>query len=283
MKNATLLVLLGKASDPAKLAGLADLARDRRMHLTLLLLGRSLPIPTYTYAMGDYGAFAVDQAWVAATEEDKALMHAAIERFEAYLTAENLEGNVVSVFADPTTLPMTVAQHALTCDLVLAANDLREDADIFAPVVRAALFESPTGVLLNAGTTASLTPRRVLIAWNAGLPAARAVHAALPLLIAADEVELTLVDPVTTDAREGDLPGEDLARWLSHKGCNVSIQQWSGGGREVGESLLQHARETGADLIVMGAYDHSRMRQVIFGGTTRSMMEQTEMAVLMAH
>jgi len=70
---------------------------------------------------------------------------------------------------------------------------------------------------------------------------------------------------------------------LTHHGCNVVVQQYPSGGQDIADCLLHRAKEVGADLIVMGAYGHSRMRETIFGGTTRAMIEQGDQAVYLAH
>ncbi|MFY0312091.1 universal stress protein, partial [Leisingera sp. D0M16] len=90
-------------------------------------------------------------------------------------------------------------------------------------------------------------------------------------------------DPDLTDERDGEDPGTDAAAWLSHHGCNVTVSQFPSGGRDVGPAIQDRAREAGADLVVMGAYGHSRLREAVFGGTTRTMIEQTELPVLFAH
>lgn len=70
--------------------------------------------------------------------------------------------------------------------------------------------------------------------------------------------------------RDGENPGSDVAQWLSHQDCNVTVQQRPSGGKQIAACLLQHAQETDAEFIIMGAYDHSRKRQIVFGGTTRA-------------
>ena len=86
-----------------------------------------------------------------------------------------------------------------------------------------------------------------------------------------------------TAMRDGDDPGADAARWLSHKGCNATVQQCPSGGQDIGQVLLKTARDTDAQLIVMGGYDHSRLREIIFGGTTRTLVEQRSVPVFLAH
>ncbi|MFY0312802.1 universal stress protein, partial [Leisingera sp. D0M16] len=90
-------------------------------------------------------------------------------------------------------------------------------------------------------------------------------------------------DPDMSDARDGEDPGADAAAWLSHHGCTVTLSQFPTGGHDTGSAIQDRAREAGADLVVMGAYGHSRLREAVFGGTTRSMLEQTALPVLFAH
>ncbi|MEO2037875.1 MAG: universal stress protein, partial [Martelella sp.] len=112
-----------------------------------------------------------------------------------------------------------MSHAALTCDLILIGDDLRQDAYVFDDVIRAALFRSAGGVMLNAmGSAKALQPASVFVAWKAGIPSARAVHAAMPILRDARNVTVALFDPVTTKARDGENPGSDVAAWLTHQG-----------------------------------------------------------------
>ena len=138
--------------------------------------------------------------------------------------------------------------------------------------------------MINAVSSISaLQPKSVFLAWKAGLPSARAIHAALPTLRAAADVTVAMFDPITTRLREGENPGSDVAAWLTHQGCNVTVQPYPSGGEEVGTVMLKRAKEIGSDLIVMGAYDHSRLREVVFGGTTRTLIEQRKLPVFLCH
>lgn len=92
-----------------------------------------------------------------------------------------------------------------------------------------------------------------------------------------------IIDPVSTKFRDGEDPGADVAKWLARHGCNVTVRQFPSGGRDIGDVILERSKECGADLIVMGSYGHSRTREAFFGGTTRTMIEQTEKAVFLAH
>ena len=140
---------------------------------------------------------------------------------------------------------------------------------------------SPIGLSLNR--PASLNIARVFVAWDSTEAATSALHAALPYLKEAEEVVIGCIDPVMTAESSGQDPGTDVAAWLSHHGCTVKVSQFPSGGREVAECLQDRAKEFGADLVVMGAYGHTRWVEALFGGTTRSMMEQVDLPVFMAH
>ena len=152
---------------------------------------------------------------------------------------------------------------------------------MFREAVNGILFHTPIGLMLNR--MPMQPPSSVFVAWDSSEAAAAAVHFALPLLRAAEQVTIACFDPVTTEEMQGADPGADVAGWLSHQSCSVTLSQFPSGGREIGQCIQDRARETGSDLVVMGGYGHARLIETVFGGTTRTMVEQTDMAVLMAH
>lgn len=284
MKNATLLVVLGKSARPVDLEPLSDCARERNLHLVVVILGAMPPIPVYTDGISGYGAYALPDGWQ--DEVDKA--NAGLEDLRAsvskYLADQGASAEVRVISGEAAALPNALARAALTCDLVLLGDDLRDDDRLFDDAVRATLFQTPASVMINAMTSVSaLQPKSVFLAWKAGLPAARAIHAALPILRAAADVTVAMFDPISTRLRDGENPGSDVAAWLNHQGCNVTVHPYPSGGEEIGTVIIKRAKETGADLIVMGAYDHSRLREVVFGGTTRTLIEQRDCPVLLCH
>lgn len=120
--------------------------------------------------------------------------------------------------------------------------------------------------------------RRVLVAWTNTREAARAVMDALPVLQQADSVNLLTINP-----EEGDMPASDIARWLSEHGVEAEINRIADGGIEVGEQLLNQVSDTDADMIVMGAYGHSRLRETVLGGATRTVLRHMTVPVMMSH
>jgi nucleotide-binding universal stress UspA family protein len=125
--------------------------------------------------------------------------------------------------------------------------------------------------------------KRVLIAWDAGREAARAVSDALPLLKGAEAVEVVAFDPERVGRRHGEEPGADIGLYLSRHGVKVTVARQSGAGYEVGGQILSRAADYGADLIVMGAFGHSRVRELVLGGATRTLLEAMTVPVLMSH
>lgn len=125
--------------------------------------------------------------------------------------------------------------------------------------------------------------KNVLIAWNAGREAARAVSDALPLLQKASSVQVVAFDPGKGGADHGDVPGADIGLFLARHGVKVQVAQQNGAGLDIGAQILSRAADVGADLIVMGAYGHSRMRELVLGGATRTLLESMTVPVLMSH
>jgi len=125
--------------------------------------------------------------------------------------------------------------------------------------------------------------RRVLIGWNATREAARAVNDAMPLLAAAEAVTVLTIDPREGPDGHGELPGADISLHLARHGVKAEIERTVSADLPVGDVLLSRAADLGADLLVMGAYGHSRARELLLGGATRSLLRSMTVPVLMSH
>ncbi|MGR3755676.1 MAG: universal stress protein [Tranquillimonas sp.] len=144
------------------------------------------------------------------------------------------------------------------------------------------LFEARLPVLLTARR---LDPamRRIVIAWDGSPSGLSAARAALPLLRRADTVDIVMIDPPSHPAETAD-PGAELATFLQRHGVPAEITMLPRTLPRISEVLVRHARDTDADLIVMGAYGHSRLREAVFGGVTRDMIGgDGQIPVLLAH
>ena len=124
---------------------------------------------------------------------------------------------------------------------------------------------------------------RVLVAWDASRAATRAVNDAMPLLAGAHSVTVLTIDPTTDKAAHGEVAGADIALHLARHGVKATVETTSSAGIGVGNALLSRANDLGADLLVMGAYGHSRVRELVLGGATRTIIETMTLPVLMAH
>ncbi|MEO7114995.1 MAG: universal stress protein [Caldimonas sp.] len=145
-------------------------------------------------------------------------------------------------------------------------------------------------VLMNVGRPVLVVPfagefaatgRRILVAWNGGREAAVAVRDALPFLQTAEQVDLLVVGRPEGEAGGSRSGLDDARRWLARHGVEVRCHS-EDADADVGERVLSRACDLGADLVVMGAYGHSRMRQWALGGATKSMLERMTAPVLMA-
>jgi len=123
----------------------------------------------------------------------------------------------------------------------------------------------------------------IMVAWNATREAVRAVADAMPLLQRARRVEVVSVNPPRGSAGEGDVPGADICLHLARHGVRAEAHQIVVSDIDVGNLLLSRAADEEVDLMVMGAYGHSRFRELVFGGATRHLLDHMTVPVLMAH
>ncbi len=125
--------------------------------------------------------------------------------------------------------------------------------------------------------------KKVLVAWNARREAARAVFDALPLLQQADEVKVVWVNPQAEGAAPVDVPAGDICAALARHGVKCEATEVAHPRSGVGRTLLARAAEYGSDLLVMGCYGHSRLREFVLGGASRHVLEHMTIPVLMSH
>jgi nucleotide-binding universal stress UspA family protein len=125
--------------------------------------------------------------------------------------------------------------------------------------------------------------KRVMVAWDASREAARAVRDALPLLARASQVHVVTVDARSTAEGHGEEPGADIALFLARHGVKVTVSRQDSAGVDVGNVLLSRAADLQSDLIVSGAWGHSRLQEFVLGGVTRTMLSSMTVPVFMSH
>jgi nucleotide-binding universal stress UspA family protein len=183
-------------------------------------------------------------------------------------------------------LARVIARNARYCDLAILSQAEH------SPETGVETLELPADVALAAGRPVLVVPSigppgnlgsNVLVAWNASREATRAVNDAMPLLQEAKEVTVLAVNPKRREDSHGEIPSADIALHLSRHGVKVVAAQMVAPDVEVGDIILSRASSLGANLIVSGAYGHSRLREYIFGGVTRHLLRHMTVPVLMSH
>jgi nucleotide-binding universal stress UspA family protein len=145
------------------------------------------------------------------------------------------------------------------------------------------LMQSAHPVLIVPFAIQNIKPlSRVLIAWDASMTATRAVTGALPLLKTASMIDVVVFNASPQDEAHGEVPGSDLALYLARHGVAVNaICRRTD--IDIGNALLSLCADQGSDLLVMGGYGHTRFREILLGGVTRTVLESMTLPVLMAH
>lgn len=260
-----------------RLAAAADVAQ--RFEARLIGLHAREPLEVASFVDGGMGIGALMEAWQAGC--DAAEKTAEI----AYVKATKgrnfpAEWRVTEAFSDDALAvngryaDLLVVGQADPDDPAGSRNDLPE-AMAFA-TGRPVLVVPQIGAQPSVGKT-------VLLCWNASRESARAAADALPFLRAADKVIVLIVDPEISADGHGEEPGADVALWLARHGVNITVQRDVAADAKTGEIILSRAADCGADLIVMGIYGHSRLREMVLGGVSRTLLASMTVPVLMSH
>ena len=178
---------------------------------------------------------------------------------------------------------MGLSLQARYCDLVVIGQTATGDG---VPLLRS---DFPEYVLLHCARPVLVLPaqgrigaigEKVMVAWNGSANALRAITSAIALLQRARRVDLVVFN--ADDSQHGELPGADMALYLARHGVRVEVRS-SAADSNAGAALVKQAADAGADLIVMGAYGHSRFREILLGGTTRAALLASPVPLWMAH
>lgn len=176
-------------------------------------------------------------------------------------------------------------QHARTADLVVASqlDPQWEPSSILDVPERLAIESGRPVLMIPLGGVAGDIAQHALVAWNGKREAARAVFDALPLLVAAKKVTVLGIDQASGDGGQSMLPDTSIAATLARHGANVTIKTARAASHSVGTELIAHVANEGADLLVMGAYGHSRLSEYMFGGATHHVTRHMTVPTLMSH
>ena len=279
MSFKTLLTVL---TDPAKVTETLNsavlLAAREDAHLDVLSLGIDRTQLGYSYIGG---AAVLAQVSMDRAAEDAETLDAAARTI---LNRQDVRWAAEAAVAQLGSLGAIVSTKARFADLVLLPHPYGKDSTSDAEaVLEAVLFEGNAPVLLLPRTLLSDTVgKRVVIGWNQGREAMAAVRCALPWLKQADLVNIVVVDPPNYGPERSD-PGGALCQMLVRHGVKAEVSVLAKTMPSISEVLVRHVRDQNADLLVMGAYGHSRFREAILGGATRDMLELAQGPVFLAH
>ena len=273
----TLLTVTGPDQGEGDLRLAADLCEQVDAHLSVLVLELAAPP-----SGGEYAAV-VSPAWLEERQAELKRLEKRISDVAAYLFRSAVSADLSDDYPDIGWADDVIGRRARYADLTILGPDLLASHSLKDKVIEGVLFSSGKPLLLvPEGSRPTLTPKRILVAWDARLESSRAVRESLDLLKGADDVRLVMVDPLEGEFHHGAEPGADAATYLARHGVKVTVDRLPSSNHSVADVLRQHAGDVAAELMVMGAYGHSRLRERIFGGVTKSMLEGQSLPILMA-
>ena len=276
----TYKTILLHVNDERRVVGLVEAAAVLATRYEAHLIGLYVMPPVPTYGVTSVGAGMI-KAGLGTFRDEAKRVHAAFEQatkgrpfVTEWRVVEARNGGVAE----------TIMDHGRVSDLIIASQRDR-DWDF------SMLLDEPERLAIESGRPVLIVPhkgkfsnfgRRITVAWNGTREAARATFDALPLLKDADNVRVLWINP-QDDADAGDLPTAEIAATLARHGVKCEGRMLLADDAKVSDVLRADMEADGSDLLVMGAYGHSRLRQVVFGGATREMLRHMTLPVLMSH
>ncbi|MBC9246657.1 universal stress protein [Paracoccus sp. 11-3] len=278
MAYKSILTVLSDLRQLSVLENVGALTRRENGHLSVLCLGVDHSQTGYYFPGGTPYVFqeAMDTAVDEAQELEQKVRQELGPKADLCWSVESAVAQIGGV----TNL---VGMRARYSDLTILSQPYGQTATGDAEAItEAAMFEGGCPVLVLPDAKVSQEPaKRILIAWNQSSEAMTAVRRAIPLLRQAELVEITVIDPRRSGV-EGNDPGAALARLLTRHGVKTEVAIIARTEPTISDQINRRAIDIDAELIVMGAYGHSRFREAILGGATRSMLEKAKVPVFMA-
>jgi nucleotide-binding universal stress UspA family protein len=214
--------------------------------------------------------------------ESEKSVRAAIDRFEQAAKRSGISHETRAVNASIAGAAERLGRIARRFDLVIVGQPDRDKSAPVEVVDEGVLFESGRPVIFVPYIQKTgLKLDRVMVCWDGSRAASRAIADSLPFLQKAKQVEVVIVASKST--KTGELPGVDLGQHLARHGLKVDVKRITSPDIDVPATLLSYAADSSADMIVMGGYGHSRLREFILGGVTRGILESMTVPTLMSH
>ncbi len=283
-----LAVLIGPDTDRSVLHCAGMLASAFNAHIAVTHV-RDLPRATAMMGYEGVQPYINDDLEADLRNRADAVEAASRAHFEAFVKDSGFEVRSEPALLDRPTVswdsvegygPDVVSRRGGGYDIIVLGRPAGGPSNLDLLSVEAALFITGRPVLIVPQEAPAAIGEKVLIGWNRSGPAARAFHTAKSLLL--ERAKRVRLLSVTTGAKQGP-PAEDICNNLAWHGIQAEIRELSPDYRSIGEVLLAEASAIGADLLVMGAYSRSRLRQLILGGVTQHVLTRAPIPVFMAH
>lgn len=277
MSIKTILCVVGMNYDDEDLSFPIKLSQEAEAHLTLVVVSLEATSPVGDYAITD------SSLWIEERQRISELLASKVNDLKQHLAGTQLSYEVEGTWLDVVWAESDIGERARYADLLLIGPSALADSELKKAVLNAGLFEAMCPVLLAPqGSKPTLKPNTVLLAWDSSLEATRATREALDVMAAATIVHVTMVDPDASRGRNGEEPGADIALYLTRHDVAVTADRLPSGGLDIADVLRKHAIDVSADILVMGGYGHSRLRERVFGGLTRSFTSNPPLPVFIA-
>jgi nucleotide-binding universal stress UspA family protein len=214
--------------------------------------------------------------------DNEAATRAALGRFTAASARAGVTAEPLTLSASFGGVGEQFGRIARRFDLSIVGQAEPETSAVEEIIAESALFESGRPVIIVPYIQkAPLKLDRVMLCWDGSRTAARAIADAMPLLHRAGRVEVVIV--ANERGKQDEIEGADMGAHLARHALNVEVKRIALGGIDVADVILSHAADASSDFIVMGGYGHSRLREFVLGGVTRSILRSMTVPVLMSH
>jgi nucleotide-binding universal stress UspA family protein len=214
--------------------------------------------------------------------DNEAATRAALARFTAASARAGVTAEPLTLSASFAGVGEQFGRIARRFDLSIVGQAEPETSGVEEIIAESALFESGRPVIIVPYIQKGpLKLDRVMVCWDGSRAATRAIADAMPLLHRSQHVEVVIV--ANERGKNDEIEGADMGAHLARHGLNVEVNRTALGDIDVADVILSHAADAGSDFIVMGGYGHSRLREFVLGGVTRSIMRSMTAPVLMSH
>lgn len=283
-----LTVLTGTSGDKATLSVVDRVAEKFAAHVDVLHV-RTDPMSFVSYAGDGMSVDVYSKIIETAERENASRAEVARQAFESWTEARSIpllnspDGRLDRVTASWHEQTGTEGEAVIAAgrvsDLVVMGSQSEDAGAAHDTAIERAMFGTGRPVLLCPAEEAATVGDNIAVLWNGSAEAARAVDAALPLLARADQIHILSVNEGT-----GPEPAQSgLPKYLAWHGIEAALTTFEPDARTAGEALLDEAKRMETDLVVMGAYGHSRLRELILGGVTRHMLDEDHPPILAVH